>query len=179
MNPSEQNSITESSGSGDFESTLRLIARLSAPQGLEERIQAGLRAAPASASGGSRILAWPTALRADAVWMRSAAAAAIVAVVIGGSFGVYSRVQSIQPTRAITVPLHLSTQGGFSSAGAMRTPQTLNGPIVEPSILARPVSAVPQPVKPAEKPVLKTPLHPGKTAQTGIGTSQFAAPGPR
>jgi hypothetical protein len=106
MNPSEQNSITESSGSGDFESTLRLIARLSAPQGLEERIQAGLRAAPASASGGSRILAWPTALRADAVWMRSAAAAAIVCVVVGGGWGVYSRRAKCGPRRpkVITMP---------------------------------------------------------------------------
>jgi len=170
MNSSRQNSIAGSSGSDDFEETLRLIARLSSPEGLEERIQAGLHAAPAS--GGSRVLSWPMALHADAVWLRLAAAAVIVAVVIGGSFGVYSRVQSIQPTRAVTVPLHLSTQGGFSSAGAMRTPQTLNGPIVEPSVVAHPATVAPLPVKPAEMPIVKTPPEAGKAAAASRYTAQ-------
>ena len=174
MNPSEQNSITESSGSGDFESTLRLIARLSAPQGLEERIQAGLRAAPASASGGSRILAWPTALRADAVWMRSAAAAAIVAVVVGGGWGISSHFQPNRPTSAIAVPVHgagqtgqvgQTGQGGFSSAGAMRTPQTLNGPVV-----AQPATATPQTTKPAAK----TPARRGKPTAAKKAVTQTA-----
>jgi hypothetical protein len=69
---------------------------------------------------------------------RSAAAAAIVAVVIGGGWGVYSRVQPAQPARAITVPLHTSAQSGFSSAGAMRTPQTLDGPVLAHRMTAAP-----------------------------------------
>jgi hypothetical protein len=180
MNPSGQNSIAGTSGSGEFpgpgefEETLRLIARLSAPEGLEDRVQAGLRASPAPST--ARILAWPSALRLDtalkSAWLRSAAAAAIVAVVIGGSWGVYLRVQLIQPTRAITVPLHLSTQGGFSSAGARRTPQTLNGPMVEHPAAALPAPVAPLPVKPADKPVLKTPLHAGKTAPASKAIAQ-------
>jgi hypothetical protein len=160
MNPSGENSNASASGSGEFEETLRLIARLAPPEGLELRVQAGLKATPAA--GGARILSWPTALRLDSTWMRSAAAAAIVAAVAGGSWGVYSRVQSIQPMRAITVPLHLSTQGGFSSAGAMRTPQTLNGPMVEhpAAVVAKSAMVAPLPENPTAKPALKAPLHP-------------------
>jgi hypothetical protein len=160
MNSSEDNSIAGASGFGEFEETLRLVARLEPPEGLEERVLAKMRTAPAS--GRARVLAWPVALRLDSPWMRSAAAAAIVAVVIGGSWGVYSRVQSIQPTRAITVPLHLSTQGGFSSAGAMRTPQTLNGPMV-----VHPVPAVTLPTKPDIQPAVKRPLPPATIPETG------------
>lgn len=178
MNSTGQNTNAGAPGSVEFEDTLRLIARLSAPEGLEERVQAGLRAAPAT--GRARILAWPTALRLDSAWMRSAAAAAIVAVVIGGSWGVYSRVLSIQPTRAITVPLHLSTQGGFSSAGAKRTPQTLNGPMLERPAQVNPATAPAQPEKPAikpeVKPALKTPLETGKTATAGKAIVQPAVP---
>lgn len=160
MNADGHNSMKGVTGAAEFEETLRLIARLEPPQGLEERVQAGLKTA--QISGGARVLAWPTALRSDSVWMRSAAAAAIVAVVFGGSWGVYSRVQSIQPTRAITVPLHLSTQSGFSSAGAMRTPQTLNGPMV----VEHPAAVAPKPgsilVRPATEPK-NAPAIPSKT----------------
>ena len=173
MSSNLQNQTGGDAGSGEFEETLRLIARLAPPEGLELRVQAGLKAAPAV--GGARILSWPTALRLDSAWMRSAAAAAIVAAVAGGSWGVYSRVQSIQPVRAITVPLHLSTQGGFSSAGAMRTPQTLNGPMVErpAAVVAKPAAAAPLPENPAAKPALKAPLHPGTNT---VAKKTIAAP---
>jgi hypothetical protein len=164
MNPIGQNSIAGASGTGDFEDTLRLIARLSAPEGLEERVKASLLSAPVSSK--ARILAWPTALRPSAAWMRSAAAAAIVAVVIGGSWGVYSRVQPNQPARTTTTQPRISAQGGFSSAGAMRTPQTLNGPVVEHPAVARPAVAAPLLVSPAAKPVARSkqaPPLPGKT----------------
>jgi hypothetical protein len=165
MKSPDQDQIAGSSGSGEFEETLRLIARLAAPQGLEKRVQAGLLAAPAS--GGARILQWPMALRTDTAlytaWLRSAAAAAIVALVIGGSWGVYSRVRLIQPTRAITVPLHLSTQGGFSSAGAMRTPLTLNGPIVERPAAAHPATAEPLPHAGKNAAANKAIVHPAAT----------------
>ena len=82
-----------------------------------------------------RVLLWPAALRMDSNWMRSAAAAAIVFVVAGGGWGIYSWVQP-QPARVIAQPPHVAAPGGFSSAGAMRTPNTLNGPV-----LAHPVTA--------------------------------------
>jgi hypothetical protein len=147
MKTSERNSFA--SGPGSYEETLRLIARISAPEGLEERVQEGLRAATGTASGRARILRWPVALRLENVWMqnlaRTAAAAAIVAVVVGGGWSVCSRFQPTQPSSAIAVPQRGAGQtgqpgqpgqGGFSSAGAMRTPQTLNGPIVAaPAVL--------------------------------------------
>ena len=111
--------------SGSAEETLRLIARLPAPEGLENRVNAGLKNAPRSAS----ILQWPASLRPTASWMRGAAAAAIVFVVAGGGWGIYMRVLPSQPARVIVMP-HPGAGGGFSSAGAMRTPQTLNGPVV-------------------------------------------------
>ena len=64
--------------------------------------------------------------------MRTAAAAAIVFVVAGGGWGVYTHVQNVQqsqPAKVIVVPRGLQP-GGFSGAGAMRTPQTLPGPTV-------------------------------------------------
>jgi|CZKF01.1.fsa_nt_gi hypothetical protein len=153
------------SGSGEFENTLRLIARLSAPEGLEERVQAGLRTAAKTASGRTRIFAWPVALRLDYIWLqnlaRAAAAAAIVAVVVGGGWGISSRFQPVQPTSAIAAPLHSTGQGGFSSAGAMRTPQTLNGPIV-----AHPAKAVTQPAKSFAKHATKSPARQVKPVPT-------------
>jgi hypothetical protein len=155
------------SASGEFESTLRLIAGLPAPEGLAERVQAGLLAAPCAASGRAtgraRILAWPAALRLENGWLqsslaRSAAAAAIAAVVAGGGWGVYSRVQFNQPQRGIALP-HLAAPGGFSSAGAMRTPQTLNGPMA-----ARPGTIGTQAAKAAGKAVVQTPVRRGKIA---------------
>ena len=57
MNPSNQNKFAGSSVNGEFEETLRLIASLSAPEGLEERVQTGLRKAKSTSSGKARILA--------------------------------------------------------------------------------------------------------------------------
>ena len=151
------------SGSGAAEETLRLIARISAPEGLEERVQAGLRAASVarnSAAGKARILRWPVALRLENAWLqnlaRAAAAAAIVAMVVGVGWGISSRFQPAKPSSAIAVPPHgagQSGQGGFSSAGAMRTPQTLNGPVVAHSAAVAPQTA---------KPAAKTPARHGK-----------------
>jgi hypothetical protein len=89
--------------------------------------------------------------------VRSAAAAAIVFVVVGGGWGISSRVQPSPQVRAITVPPRVSAPGGFSSAGAMRTPQTLNGPVV-----AHPATAAPKTTKTSAKPATKAPLHRGK-----------------
>jgi hypothetical protein len=172
MNSSLQKPFVGDSGSVEFENTLRLIAHLSAPEGLEERVEVGLRAAPRTASGNARILAWLEALRPARGWMRSslarsAAAAAIVAVVVGGGWGVYSRVQLNQPARVIAVPQRGSAPGGFSSAGAMRTPQTLNGPMVVLPVVAAPQTA---------KPTAKTPVRRKRLPATNTATPQPSAP---
>jgi hypothetical protein len=114
--------------------TLRLIANLPPPAGLEERIHASLRTAPRKA----RVLAWPEKFRRDGFWMhsamlRAAVAAAIVCIVLGGGWGILSHLQIAQPANAIAQPQRSGATGGFSSAGAMRIPQTLNGPVVAPA----------------------------------------------
>jgi hypothetical protein len=112
------------------EETLRLIASLPAPAGLEDRVHKALRAAPR----GGRVLAWPAGFRARTVmqnhWMRAAAAAAIVFVVVGGGWGVYSRVQPGPAGKVIVMPPRAPDSGGFGGAGAIRAPQTLPGPQV-------------------------------------------------
>ena len=57
--------------------------------------------------------------------MRSAAAAAIVFVVAGGAWSIYMHVQPPKPGTTFAAPA-----GGFSSAGAMRVPQTITGPVI-------------------------------------------------
>ena len=167
----DQGSEIRTSGASVADETLRLIARISAPEGLEERVQAGLRAATSTTSGRARILRWPATLRLDNIWLqnlaRVTAAAAIVAVVVGGGWSISSHVQPAQPSSAIAAPPHVSSQGGFSSAGAMRTPQTLNGPVV-----AHPAAVAPQTIKPA----VKTLARHGKPTAAKKGVAQPAAP---
>ncbi|MGD0787270.1 MAG: hypothetical protein ABR898_04745 [Terracidiphilus sp.] len=153
-------------GRGEAEATLRLIARLPAPEGLEERVRASLRAAPRR----GRILAWPAAFRPESGWMRAAAAAAIVFVVAGGGWGVYSRVEQRQPARTVVLTPRVPAPGGFASAGAVRTPQTLNGPVVaHPATTQAEQSKVP--AQPAEKPGRRA--RPAKGAKA---SAQLAAP---
>ena len=118
------------------EDTLRLIASLPAPEGLPDRVRAGLRAAPEA----SRILSWRTPLRPPGGWMysglvRGAAAAAIVCVVAGGGWRIYSHVLTIPAARAVLVPEPVTpfTPGasGFSPAAARRVPETLDGPVLK------------------------------------------------
>jgi hypothetical protein len=125
--------------SSSAEETLRLIASLPAPAGLEDRVHAALRYAPsrsplrqvfvAGVVSWGRILAWSKALSPQSDWMRTAAAAAIVFVVAGGGWGVYAHVQHGQPAKVIVMPRAMQPDG-FSGAGAKRTPQTLPGPTV-------------------------------------------------
>jgi len=147
-NPHNPNGKEFTPGSAD--ETLRIIAGLAAPAGLEERVHAALRAAPRR----GRVLAWPEALRPQSSWMRTAAAAAIVFVVAGGGWGVYMHVEQSQPAKVIVMP-RLGAPGGFNGANAVRTPQTLNGPTVVP--LPAP-TATPQPAaqtRSAKRPVGK------------------------
>jgi len=170
MNPMSQDPFAPQLASGAepgaAEETLRLIAHLPAPQGLEDRVHTGLLSRPRT----GRVLAWPVAPRLESGWMRSAAAAAIVFVVAGGGWGVYSRVQQPLPARVIAVPPHVAAPGGFSSAGAMRTPQTLNGPL-----LAHPVAAQPAQAKAPEKAARKSNrrIEPGAAKTAAV---QPAAP---
>ena len=177
MNPSPRNPFTPDSvsayGPGTAEATLRLIAKVPAPEGREDRIQASL----AAASRTARVLLWPVALRPDHSWMRAAAAAAIVFVVVGGGWGVYSRVQPGMQAGGRVVPIRVaSPASGFSSAGAMRTPQTLNGPIAPaPAVVTQAGSGA---VKAQRKPGQK-PAGSGKTVATSNAAAQPAAPAPR
>jgi len=141
MNVNAHNSLG-SSGSGidranTGEETLRLIAGLPAPQGLEERVHEALRTVPRQ----GRVLAWPMVLRADAAWVRATAAAAIVMIVAGGGWGVYSRIQPWQPAKGLAAPARVGAMGEFSGADAKRSPQSLQLPVVS----APAKSAVPHP----------------------------------
>ena len=118
------------------DATMRLLATLPAPDGLEKRVIAGLRSAPPS----GRVLSWRGALNPTENWLRSAAAAAIVFVVIGGGWGVYSRVQT---TNAVAPPPSTGANGAFSNAGAVRVPQTVPAPVVIQSLPAQPSIADP------------------------------------
>lgn len=126
------------------EETLRLLAKLPAPAGLEKRVQSALDAAPRR----GRVLAWPRTLRPNSGWMRGAAAAAIVFVVAGGGWGVYTRVELNQPAKVIVMPARMPAIGGFGGAGAIRTPQTLPGPKAP-----QPATKALVPAKTAKKPV--------------------------
>jgi hypothetical protein len=149
--------------------TLRLISMLPAPAGLEDRIHATLRSPHARRPG--RVLAWPPSAQRDGgAWMRTAAAAAIAFVIAGGGWGVYLHVQSLRPAEAVAAPAH-PADGGFSAAGAIRTPQTLNGPVVTTPAVAHPAHAHPVRSRPAKKHAASGPSAKGqpaaKTSATG------------
>jgi hypothetical protein len=64
----------------------------------------------------------------------------------------------------------------------MRTPQTLNGPIVENPVVALPAAAVPQTTKPGAKPAMQgkqTQLHRAKPATANKAIVQPAVPAPQ
>ncbi|MDR3772774.1 MAG: hypothetical protein P4L26_05455 [Terracidiphilus sp.] len=161
MNYRVQQGFSNDSGVGEAEETLRLIARLPAPEGLEERVEAGLRSAPGAARRGARVLAWPGAFSPAAGWLRAAAAAAIVFVVAGGGWGIYSRVQPSEPAHGIAGP-QMAAPGGFSEGGAVRRPQTLVGPVVT-------VPAPPATTKP------KTPAKAAATGHKSAGVKRTVA----
>jgi hypothetical protein len=114
------------------EDTLRLIAMLPAPEGLADRVQDGLRHAPQTA----RVLNWRGSLRPSGGWMQStmargAAAAAIVCVVAGGGWRIYSRVQPEPAAKVLVMPPRVAPgSGGFSQSNAKRVPKTLEGPVL-------------------------------------------------
>jgi hypothetical protein len=172
MNSNPHNPTTSESGSASAfspaEETLRLIANLPAPEGLEDHVHAALRAAPR----GGRVLAWPRAIRPESSWMRSAAAAAIVFVVAGGGWGVYTRVEQSQTPKVTVMPARMPAPGGFSGAGLKRTPLTLPGPAApQPVKTSEPAKADESPrANLAQPKTVKKPLNrPKATSTSGMG----------
>ncbi len=109
------------------EETLRLVAQIPTPEGLEERVKARLKDAPQT----GRVLAWPGSRWSHSALVRGAAAAMIVCAVGVGAWRVYAHVQSgINSARAMPAPIRQAAPGSFSNAGAMRSPQSLNGPVL-------------------------------------------------
>jgi hypothetical protein len=157
------------------EETLRLIANLPVPDGLEDRVHAALNAVPRR----TRVLAWPRALRAESGWMRGAAAAAIVFVVAGGGWGVYTRVESTQiaqnqPAKVIVMPARMPSTGGLQGAGAMRPPLTLPGPTAP-----EPVKISPARAKAGKKPVARrksTITSDGHSHSSGTSAPEGSSP---
>jgi hypothetical protein len=121
-----------------LDETLRLISSIPAPEGLQNRIQDRIQSAvraerlteTADASPKGRLLRWQNLITLQSAPMRVAAAAAIVCVVIGVGWGICSRLQPAQSAQTVTQPARPAAQSGFSNAGAMRTPLTVNGPVV-------------------------------------------------
>lgn len=148
MNPTRQND-TSNGPLTSAEETLRMIAGLPAPEGLVERVQTGLQTAPRT----SRVLQWPV-LSSTVSWMhssalRGAAAAAIVVLVTGTGWQIYSHVQPLPSGHVVPQAARLPGAGGFSSAGAMRTPDTLKGPVLTHAIT--PESGKPEAVPMGDK----------------------------
>ncbi|MGA8088329.1 MAG: hypothetical protein WCA10_13550 [Terracidiphilus sp.] len=137
MNPSTQNDLDRNAETIEAERSLRLIATLPAPVGIEDRVKSGLR----NASFQTGVIAWPLSSSSRASWaqvsyMRAAAAAAIVFVVAGGGWGVYTHFRPAATPTAEAVPQRIDGSGGLSPAGAVRTPKTVEGPrIATPKIM--------------------------------------------
>jgi hypothetical protein len=114
------------------EETLRLVAKLPALNGLAERVQARLAATPPRTSllgsSGFSLNGWMLT-----PVLRGCAAAAIVLLVTGGGFAILSRVQPSPSAKAVEQPARIGNSGSFSTGGAMRTPDTLKGPVLAPS----------------------------------------------
>jgi hypothetical protein len=133
MNTS-QNEISRKGNAHSAEETLRVIASLPAPDGLVDRVQTRLRAAPRS----GKVLTWPMVLGPGG-WMynsafRGAAAAAIVCVVVGGGWRIYSRVQPAASARVLVMPAAGPTRG-FSIGGSVHTPDPRTGPVLTQQVV--------------------------------------------
>jgi hypothetical protein len=140
MNFAHQDQITRPTAAaaapGSIEATLHLVAHPPIPEGLEDRVRDRVRdrvsATLEAAPGQGKVLTWPSAAEPARLpdWMRAAAAAAIVFVVAGGGWGVYSRVEQVRPANVVVMPSRGAGSGAFSSAGAVRTPQSVKGPVL-------------------------------------------------
>jgi hypothetical protein len=186
--PSDRANQAPGSVLTDVDATLRLVATLPPPAGLEDRVhlrvQANLRNTPHPA----RILHWPSAAGSTGAWMRSrmrsaamrsAAAAAIVFVVAGGGWGIYTRVQ---PNKVIAMPSRGSAPGGFSGANAVRPAPPFNPPKAIPPAVTPQSKAPAQPKAGGRVVPMPRKTQPAAGAKAGPGaktTVQAAAPAAR
>ena len=136
MNPLTEDRFDRNTGALAAEDTLRLIANLPAPRGLEDRVKAGLRSAPRR----GKVVAWP--FSATEIWMHSsgvkaAAAAAIVLAIAGGGWGVFSHIQVAPVPSAFIESPSPNGAGRFSTAGAVHVPQTVQGPVIAAPVLEK------------------------------------------
>ena len=136
MNPLTEDRFGRNTGTLAAEDTLRLIANLPAPRGLEDRVKAGLRSAPRR----GKVVAWQ--FSGTEIWMHSsgvkaAAAAAIVLAIAGGGWGVYSHIQVAPVPSAFIEPPSPNGAGRFSTAGAVHVPQTVQGPVIAAPVLEK------------------------------------------
>lgn len=115
----------------EFEQTLKLVAELPAPERLAERVKAEL-----SAPARGRLLAWPVQGSQRTLWLRAAIAAGLLVAVAAGGVTAYRWVAPA--STAHSAPARPAAQQNFSTAGAMRTPHTVNGPAALPEAHARP-----------------------------------------
>jgi hypothetical protein len=148
------------------EETLRLIATLPAPEGLADRVQARLTTAPRRSFlvnlGGSSRNGWMYR-----PMLRGCAAAAIVLVVAGGGWSIYSHVQPTSSAKVIEMPARVGSGGAFSNAGAMHTPDTLNGPVLaHPAAPVQPKMIAPVPSTQSQTAAPPARTHRKKTAAT-------------
>ena len=115
----------------DVDQTLRLVAALPAPEGLAGRVKAHLaKAEPVQEPVQSRLLAWPAP---TPHWKRIAIAAGLLAAVAAGGIGAWQWSTPTPVARTVSSPVRPAQPQNFSTAGAMRTPVTLNGPAVLPA----------------------------------------------
>jgi len=114
-----QNQHDRARTAGSAEETLRIVAGLPAPEGLEDRVHSRLWTGPRPVLNSS--LSFNTRNGFGGA-MRFAAAAAIVCVVFGGGWGVYSRVQPGPDAHMIGMPAAGGPARGFSTAGSAHTP---------------------------------------------------------
>ena len=117
--------------------TLRLVARLDAPEGLAERVKTHLARTQEQPARG-RVLPWPAADRVVRTqWLRGAVAAGLLLSVAGGGVSAYRWVAPAPVARTAPAAVRPAPQQNFSTGGAMRTPVTLHGPVVVPGAKAK------------------------------------------
>lgn len=148
-----ENDLERNAGVIDAERSLRLIASLPAPVGIEDRLKSGLRGTPNQTG----VIAWPLSSPNRVGWaqvsyLRAAAAAAIVFVVAGVGWEVHARFGPAPAPAAEAVPQRIDGGSGLSPAGAKRTPKTVEGPRI-----AVPGNAVQQ--TPADNVSTRQPVH--------------------
>jgi hypothetical protein len=127
------------------EETLRLLATLPVPEDLVDRVQARLAATPPRSFLSGSYLFGRNGWMFSPIFsqgLRACAAAAIVLLVAGGGFVLYSHVQPSPTAKVIEMPARVGNSGGFSNANAMRTPDTLKGPVLVNPVVPDNQSAV-------------------------------------